>query len=165
MNETYSQIKLFTTLFVIWLLLTESIAAQPVVVGILFAGLVTVLFSQNLSYLSGYRLTPASIAATIAFLFYFLLALVKANISMAILVLSPGLPVKPAIVRIKTRLKNPVARLLLANSITLTPGTLTVEMEGPWLYIHWVVADTTDVDKASREISAGFEKYLEVMYG
>ena len=46
--------------------------------------------------------------------------------------------------RVETRLTDPVARLLLANAITLTPGTLSVELSGRWLYVHWVVAETTD---------------------
>ena len=73
--------------------------------------------------------------------------------------------VRPAIVKVRTRLTDPVARLLLANSITLTPGTLTVEISGAWLYVHWVVAPTTDPDAATREIVAGFERHLEVIYG
>ena len=63
------------------------------------------------------------------------------------------------------RLKNPTARLLLANSITLTPGTLSVEIKGDWLYIHWVVAQTDNLEEATKVIAAGFERYLEVMYG
>jgi multicomponent Na+:H+ antiporter subunit E len=54
---------------------------------------------------------------------------------------------------------------MLANSITLTPGTLTVEVEGEWLYVHCVTLGETDTEGATREIAAGFERYLEVMYG
>ena len=70
----------------------------------------------------------------------------------------------PAIVKVRTRLRHPVARLLLANSITLTPGTLSVELQGEWIYVHWVVAKATEPEAATAEIVAGFEKYLEVMY-
>jgi multicomponent Na+:H+ antiporter subunit E len=58
-----------------------------------------------------------------------------------------------------------MGRLMLANSITLTPGTLTVEMDGEWLYIHWVNVQSPDVEAATAEIVAGFERYLEVIYG
>lgn len=91
--------------------------------------------------------------------------MVRANIAMARLVLSPGLPIDPAIVRVRTRLTDPVGKLPLANAITLTPGTLSVEIEGEWLFIHWVVAGSIDPDEATRTIVAGFERYLEVMYG
>ncbi len=165
MSATAKPIGLFATLLLFWLLLSGSLAIELVVIGVLIAGLVALTLSANLSYLSGYRFTAASAAATLAYIAYFLKELIKANLAMATLVLKPSLPVRPAIVRVRTGLKNPVARLLLANSITLTPGTLSVEMKGEWLYIHWVVAEATEVDAATRAIAAGFERYLEVMYG
>jgi len=58
-----------------------------------------------------------------------------------------------------------MGRLMLANSITLTPGTLTVEIKDEWIYVHWVTVDSVDIDTATKEIVAGFESYLEVMYG
>ena len=165
MGETAAPAKLFATLLLFWLLLSGSLAIESIAVGVVIAGLVAIALGANLSYLAGYRFTPASLAATLAYIVYFLKELFKANIAMAALVLKPDLPVRPAIVRVRTSLKNPVARLLLANSITLTPGTLSVEMKGEWLYIHWVVAEATEVDAATRAIAAGFERYLEVMYG
>ncbi len=165
MGATAKPIGLFASLLLFWLLLNGSLAVESVAIGVLVAGLVAVTLSANLSYLSGYRFTPASIAATFAYVGYFLLQLVKSNLAMAGLVLTPDLPVRPAIVRVRTGLKNPIARLLLANSITLTPGTLSVEMKGEWLYIHWVVAEATEAEAATRAIAAGFERYLEVMYG
>jgi multicomponent Na+:H+ antiporter subunit E len=58
-----------------------------------------------------------------------------------------------------------MGRLMLANSITLTPGTLTVEMDGEWLYVHWTSVASDDIEAATSEIVAGFERYLEVIYG
>ena len=108
--------------------------------------------------------TAEALVASLLYVGYFLKELVKANLQMAAIVLSPRLPVEPAIVATRVRLTHPVARLLLANSITLTPGTLSVEMKGDTLYVHWVVAKGTDVETATREIVAGFERYLEKMY-
>jgi len=58
-----------------------------------------------------------------------------------------------------------MGRLILANSITLTPGTLTVDIEGDTLYIHWIDAKTADMGSATDKIVRKFEKYLEVIYG
>jgi multicomponent Na+:H+ antiporter subunit E len=165
MSETAAPARLFATLLLFWLLLSGSLAIESVLIGALIAGVVAVTLGANLSYLSGYRFTPASLAATFAYVGYFLMELVKSNLAMAGLVLTPDLPVRPAIVRVRTGLKNPIARLLLANSITLTPGTLSVELKGEWLYVHWVVAEATEAEAATRAIAAGFERYLEVMYG
>jgi multicomponent Na+:H+ antiporter subunit E len=165
MSETGTPVRLFGTLLLFWLLLSGSLAIESVVVGVTLSAAVAGILGANFSYLSGYRFTRASFVATVGYVGFFLKELFKANISMAALVLTPSLPVKPAIVRVRTGLKNPIARLLLANSITLTPGTLSVDMKGEWFYIHWVVAEATEVEAATRTIAAGFERYLEVMYG
>lgn len=165
MSETGIPIRLFAVLLVFWLLLNATLALDTLVIGVIAAAVIAYFLSGNLSYLSGYRFTPASLLATVKFLSVFLVALVQANLAMATIVLQPRMPIDPAIVRIRTGLKNPTARLLLANAITLTPGTLSVEIKNDWLYIHWVVASTSDVEAATRAIAAGFERHLEVMYG
>jgi len=65
---------------------------------------------------------------------------------------------------VKTRLTDPVARMLLANAITLTPGTFTIEMEGDTFFIHWIDAGSKDADQKSVDIVRKFEKYLEAVY-
>ena len=165
MSETMGPLKLFATLLLFWVLLNGSLALGTLGVGVLAAGAVTLLFAGGLSFLSGWRWTPKSFTATVLYVLYFLKELVKANLQIATVVLSPSLPIKPAIVRAKTRLTHPVGRLLLANSITLTPGTLSVELKDDTLYVHWVVAEGTDTETATAKIVSGFEKYLEVMYG
>jgi multicomponent Na+:H+ antiporter subunit E len=166
MRAIGTPIRLFAALMVFWLmLLGGSLAIESIAVGVVISALIAYFLSSNLSYFYGYRFTPASLAATFGFIVYFLIELVKANLSVAKIVLTPSLPLDPVIVRIRTNLKNPVARVFLANSITLTPGTMTVEMKGEWLYIHCVVAPSTDTEQATKAIAAGFEGYLEVMYG
>jgi multicomponent Na+:H+ antiporter subunit E len=89
---------------------------------------------------------------------------VLSNFDVARRVLSPKLDINPGIVKVRTRLKNPVGRLILANSITLTPGTLSVDIVDDHLYIHWVDVKAQDVEQASRRIAASFEKFLEVIF-
>lgn len=165
MSRTGEPAKLFGLLLLFWVLLNGSIAASTLLVGVIVAGVIVLFFSGTLSFLSGLRLTPEALRATVLYLGYFFKELVKANLNMARIVLSPSLPINPAIVKVRTKLTHPVGRLLLANSITLTPGTLSVEIKDDHLYIHWVVANSTDTEAATQEIVAGFEKYLEVMYG
>lgn len=166
MSAISTPIRLFAALMVFWLmLLGGSLAFESVAVGVVIAAIIAFFLNANLSYFYGYRFTPASLVASIGFIAFFIVELVKANLNMARIVLTPSLPIDPAIVRVRTGLKNPVARVFLANGITLTPGTLTVEMKGEWLYIHCVVAPSTDTEEATKAIAAGFERYLEVMYG
>ena len=58
-----------------------------------------------------------------------------------------------------------MARMILANSITLTPGTLTVDMQDDQLFIHWIEVKTADQQQATEQIVRKFEKYLEKIYG
>ncbi|HRZ88080.1 MAG TPA: Na+/H+ antiporter subunit E, partial [Spirochaetia bacterium] len=101
----------------------------------------------------------------VAYFFVFAKALVLSNLDVAFRVLHPRLPIAPGIVKVKTRLKTPLGRLLLANSITLTPGTITVEMRGEDIYVHWIKVADSDPEGATAAIVGGFEKYLEVICG
>ena len=103
--------------------------------------------------------------AGVLFYAYFFRKLVQSNLRLAAIVLSPNLPVNPGIIKVRTRLKSRMGRLMLANSITLTPGTLTVELDGEWLYVHCVTVGALDTESATEELVSGFERYLEVMYG
>ena len=156
---------LFATLLLFWLLLNGSVAGDVLLIGTVAALFIAILFRGGRSPISGFRPTPRALFAAFGYLVFFLAELVRSNLHIARVVLTPSLPISPAIVKVRTRLKSPMGRLLLANSITLTPGTLTVELDGEWLYIHWVTAEATDIDAATAQIVAGFEKYLEVMYG
>ncbi|AVW91450.1 Na+/H+ antiporter subunit E [Celeribacter baekdonensis] len=164
-NAPQISLRLFATLMLFWLLLNGSISPATLITGVIVAAIIALFFGSSLSFLSGLRLTPAAFLASVGFIGFFLKELIKANLILAKLVLTPALPISPAIVKVRTTLTDPVGRLLLANAITLTPGTLTCDIQGEWLYIHWVVAPTTDPDTATKAIVSGFENYLEVMYG
>jgi multicomponent Na+:H+ antiporter subunit E len=74
----------------------------------------------------------------LAYLFPFFLAMAKANVDVAYRVITGR--INPGIVKIDPRLKNDMSLAILANSITLTPGTLSVEVkpETNELYVHWI---------------------------
>lgn len=156
---------LFVTLLLFWALLNGSLASDVLIVGILVSAIIAFFFRGHLGWFSELRLTPKSLATTVAYIVYYLKALITSNLNVAGIVLSPDLPVRPGIVKVKTRLKSSMGRMLLCNSITLTPGTLTVDMDGEWLYIHWVTVDSPDIEAATQAIVGGFERYLEAMYG
>ena len=74
------------------------------------------------------------------------------------------MPIKPGIVVIKTGLKSDIAKLFLANSITLTPGTFTLDILGNNLLIHWIYVRTESIEGATKIIGERFEKYLRVIF-
>lgn len=100
------------------------------------------------------------------FIFYylptFLWEITKANIDVAYRVLHPRLPINPGIVKVKTSLKSDTALTFLANSITLTPGTLTVDIDANngVLYVHWIDVKARDTEAATKIIVERFEKIL-----
>ncbi|CAH2212558.1 Na+/H+ antiporter subunit E [Tepidibacter aestuarii] len=72
----------------------------------------------------------------IQYLFVLIVEVVKANIDVAVIVLSRKIEVDPVVVNFKTKLKSDLCRVILANSITLTPGTMTMIMEKDIYTIH-----------------------------
>jgi multicomponent Na+:H+ antiporter subunit E len=156
---------LFASLFLFWILLNASLAPDVLVAGLLAAFVIALLFRGNLAVFSELRATPRALGTAVLYVFFFSKELVKANFSVARIVLAPALPLNPGIVKVRTRLQSRMGRLLLANSITLTPGTLTVDIRDEWLYIHWVSVDSAETEAATAAIVSGFENYLEVMYG
>nr|VFK38877.1 MAG: multicomponent Na+:H+ antiporter subunit E [Candidatus Kentron sp. SD] len=155
---------LFATLFIFWMLLNGVFAIDVLGIGVLVSVIIASLFRDSAVLYAEPRSTTRILRAVMLYLLYFLKELVKSNIKIAGIVLSPAMPINPGIVKVRTRLKSKSGRLLLANSITLTPGTLTVELQGEWLYIHWITVESADIDAATAKIVAGFERYLEVIY-
>ena len=88
--------------------------------------------------------------------------MVKANFDVAARVLNPKLPLNPGFVKVKTNLEGNASKLFLANSITLTPGTLTMEVEGDSLYIHWI--DVKSPEEKEKYISGRFEGILKGVF-
>ena len=67
----------------------------------------------------------------------------------------------PRVVHFRTRLKSKLARVVLANSITLTPGTLTLDLDNDHLLVHWLDAKTIHSHYAARLIKGHFEAWLK----
>ncbi|NEV63693.1 Na+/H+ antiporter subunit E [Thiorhodococcus minor] len=145
-------------LFIVWLGLTNSLDPQELVAGLLISAAVVWLAipAQRAGASErSWRLLPL-----LAYLPVFLKNLVLANIDVARRVLSPSLPINPGIVRVKTGLTAPYQRLILANSITLTPGTVTLEMEGEDMYVHWIDVQQTDPEGAGAAIKEEMERAI-----
>lgn len=62
--------------------------------------------------------------------------IVVASLQVAAVVLSPKMPIKPALMKFKTKLPNTSAKVILGNSITLTPGTITIDIDGDEFLVH-----------------------------
>lgn len=72
--------------------------------------------------------------------------------------------INPRVVHFRTRLKSDVARVLLANSITLTPGTITLNLDDDHLIVHWLAAETMHSKYAGDLIKGEFERLLKKIF-
>jgi len=149
----------------VWLILNQSTDIQYLVTGLLFSAFLAIIFCKSCSEVGEIKFTPKAFLYAFLFLGVFLAELVKANILMAKTVLSPSLPINPGIVKANTKLNSKMARLILGNAITLTPGTLTIDIIDDTYYIHCVNLTDEDAEVHGQKIIQKFEKYLEVIYG
>ncbi|MBU0694279.1 MAG: Na+/H+ antiporter subunit E, partial [Candidatus Omnitrophica bacterium] len=147
-----SKIILFLAAFLVWSVLSWVPDFQHLIVGVFVAALVAFL-TGDLFVSRPYILKrPRRYWYFIAhYLPVFLWEMIKANIDVAYRVLHPDLPINPGIVRVKTSLKSDTALTFLANSITLTPGTMSVDIDkdNGVLYIHWINVRTKDTQGAT----------------
>ena len=157
---------LFIFLVGIWLLLTLNVTPPNIAVGVVSAFVVTLFFAKYSLKADKKEFHIQRYVWALIYGFVFLWECIKANVDVAYRVLHPALPVQPGIVRIKTKLKKDTALTFLANSITLTPGTMSVDIdrEEGVLYIHWINVGATDVEGATRIIAHKFEQILKKVF-
>jgi multicomponent Na+:H+ antiporter subunit E len=155
---------LFSILFIIWLVLTSSFHRQEVSIGIFLSLILAIILHKNYLELGLPPLSIKRIIFTIVYVIVLFKEIVIANIDVAYRVIHPKMPIKPGIVVIKTGLKQDIAKMILANSITLTPGTFTLDILGDTLLIHWINVQSQETDEATKMIGERFEKYLRVIF-
>jgi len=156
---------LFVILFFIWVMINNQFQIEVMIIGVILSLLISIVMGSRLIVFNELKFSFGSVFYTIWYLFVFLTELVKSNLDVARRVLTPSLPINPGIIKTKTVLKSKMGRMILANSITLTPGTLTVDIEDDILYIHCIDVCCEDIDKATAAIVGKFEKILVKIYG
>jgi len=129
---------LFVVLFGLWLLLVGQASRQDLVAGFVIALVIALIFGSVFLKEPKRLFTPKRWFLFLCYVPYFLYYCVRANLDVAYRVLHPDLPIRPGIVKLRTKLKTDLAKTFLANSITLTPGTLTVDIKGQDFYVHWI---------------------------
>ena len=158
-------LNLWLTLMLIWVIVNGTFALDTLIAGVVITAAIALAFAAFARVYGVMRWSPRVIVYYLMYLGVFFIELTKANLNVMRLVFSPRIEIEPGIVEIKTHLKSSIGRLALANSITLTPGTLVVDIKDDSLFIHWVNVSATDPVAATEAISARFEKFLKVIYG
>ncbi len=161
----------FLLWFFVWLLLSWPIETKDIVFGVFVSLFVLSMTSDLLVGLgasagAGKRGPIAYARMSLWFLCYmvvFAWECVKANIDVAYRVLHPTLPIRPGTVKVKVGLKSDIGLTFLANSITLTPGTTTVDVdkEGGYLYVHLLYVKE---DRGRVKVVETFENILKRVF-
>jgi multicomponent Na+:H+ antiporter subunit E len=158
---------MFVVAFIVWCILCWIPDTQHLIAGVVVSLIVAVVMGSMFVTRPHMFFNPIRI---FYFLFWyipvFIWELIKANFDVAYRVIHPSMPIKPGIVRLKTELKSDTGLTFLANSITLTPGTLTVDIDKDKciLYIHWINVTGSDPETTYREIGNRFEPMLKKIF-
>lgn len=144
---------MFLVLFLVWLILNGKITAEICIFGIVISSALFYFICRFMDYsvkkeLLLFRLFPLFVQ----YFWVLVKEIVKANVCVLKIILSPDLQPEPALVYFDTELQSELFRVMLADSITLTPGTITVSLEGNQYCIHCL----------DRELAEGMEESVFV---
>ena len=143
----------FLIMFGFWILLSGKFDLFHLTLGVISSALVSFLSSDILMLDTKKNDRLAVAFRLIAYIPWLLYQIILSTLHVAFLALHPKMlnRIDPTIVTFKTKLKSNVARVALANSITLTPGTITIRIEGNVFYVHAI----------SRKAAAGLPGEME----
>ncbi len=155
----------FVLCYFFWILLTGSFVWQELVAGAVVSAGVALFSARWFVHEAPGRFFGKRLFILIWYCVgIFPWELIKANWDMAKRALSPKLKINPGIIRVPVDIPTEYGKTMLANSITLTPGTITVdidEREGQtWYYIHWIDVVETDRTAAGDVIKGRMEKWI-----
>lgn len=152
-------ISTFLALWAIWILIA-GFNVTEIILGGAVALILAFIVSKYVNYSFGFSIILGAFKFIFVYIPVFIYKLVIANLDMAYRVLSPKLPINPGIVKVPTDIKNDFGKLVLANSITLTPGTLSLDVEDGHVLVHWVNVKGSTEEEYKKEISQDFDKIL-----
>lgn len=137
----------FVLLLAAWVMLTSSLQYQELIAGIIVSIALAITLNSILPK-GGKGNLPVRIVKAFWFLIVLGKEMVVANLDVAFRVLHPKMPIRPGIVEVKPGLDSEMGKVLLSNSITLTPGTLSMDWIGDSLFIHWINVNEEDTDSS-----------------
>ena len=139
---------MYLIFFIVWIIFNGCITPEVILFGIIIAALMFLFICRFMDY--SFKKEWKLIQLTPLLLQYFCILLweiIKANIATAFFVLNQKVEVEPKLIHFSVTLQSDMARVILANSITLTPGTITVDLEGDTYTIHCLDDElATDID-------------------
>ena len=128
---------MYLIFFLIWVIFNGQFTPEIAVFGLIIAGFMYAFICKFMGYKPRADIIMAKkFFYLIQYVFILVKEIVKANFAVIRMITSSRYELEPAVVRFKTDLKSAPARIMLANSITLTPGTITVSLTGDEYVVH-----------------------------
>lgn len=150
---------MFILLLLIWFIFNGKITLEITVLGIILCALIYFFMCRFMDY--SLKKDISLMRRSVSFLYYtgvLIVEIIKSNLQVMHLTLTDREIVEPVIISYRTRLRSKLGRVILANSITLTPGTITISLEEDELVIHCL-----DKTIAEGIENSTFEQLLERM--
>ena len=127
-------IGLLLVLMLCWLLWSGIF--KPLLIGLgVFSSLLSLWAAQRMGFFH-LAIPFRSLLRLPAYWWWLLQEVIKSSIEVAQLVLSPSLPISPTLIEIETDEPGEAGKVILGNSITLSPGTVTIDVDGQSLLVH-----------------------------
>jgi multicomponent Na+:H+ antiporter subunit E len=181
MNQSSSSFKhkplierlvLFFVVLTFWLMLAwpvspidGSLLTGDIAAGVLVAAFVALVMHEIIRVGFIRLINPRSWFWLFIYGFVFFYYVIKGGLDVSYRVLHPRMPIRPGIVKIKSVLKTETGRSALANSITLTPGTLTIDVtDDGYFYVHWLNVLSLDEEEAAQHVLRRFEWFIQRIF-
>lgn len=158
-------LSLWLVLFVIWLAANGTLAIEVVVTGLVVTFGIAFAYTRSSNIWNDLSFSPGRMLAFCHYSIVFLREMIKSNLKVLGYVYAPKVNIRPGIIEARTRLKSPFARLVLSNTVMLTPGSLTLGIDNETVYIHGLDLDSTDPDANTQTYLEPFDTILVRTFG
>lgn len=147
--------------FAVWLVFNGRVTLEIALFGVAVAGLMFAFICKFMDYsLQKERALYKKVPLLCKYVLLLVKEIIQANLAVCKMILTRKEVMEPVIVKVHTNLKSETAKVILANSITLTPGTITVSLTGQELLVHCL-----DKSLAEGMENSEFVRLLEKLEG
>lgn len=137
-----------------------GVHVQELIVGVVVSLILSYILASYVNFSFGIKAIPKVMLFVLLYIPVLIIELIKANVDVAKRVLNPKLPINPGFVKVPTKLKGDIGKLVLANSITLTPGTISIDVDEENVFIHWIDVKGKTTEEHQKHVSSKFETIL-----
>ncbi len=153
---------MYIIFFLIWIIFNGRFTLEIAAFGVVIAGVMYAFICKFMNYSPRTDiLMVKKLIYILQYVFILIKEIIKANYAVIKMIMSSRYVIEPAVVKFKADLKSNLARVALADSITLTPGTITVSMEGDEYVVHCL--DKELAEGINRSVFVDLLKKLERM--